>query len=58
MRNNYVDEYGTLIAKRMLRDGRSHKEVQGWLQSRYGRVSVGFVHRLQRELEEGNGRAR
>ena len=53
----YVNEYDQLIAKRMFRDGYSFSDVMGYLQSKYGNVNPNFVHRLQKEVEEGNGRA-
>ena len=54
----HVDEYHQLIVKRMFKDGYSFSEVMDYLRSEYGRVNPTLVHRLQKEVEEGNGRAR
>ena len=50
MNNNYVDDYGQLIAKRMIRDGYDNKEILEWLRGCYGRVSDGFVNLMRAQL--------
>ena len=53
----HVQEYDVLIAKRMFRDGYSEKDVADYLASKYGKVNHGFVHKLRKDVEDGNGSA-